>query len=164
MKGDRHSVEFTTFRPEHKVSLVALQREFFGDWSAARFEKRWEWQYKLNPYCRERPAFIQVGLRGEDVVAHLGAFPLPLRIDGERHIALCGASLAVRKQYPWVAPQLFKELASRTPVVGSGLAPAVKRLFEQCGGAIVPLSRERFLYRRRYCGAVCRRVRSVLPS
>ena len=94
-------VELTEFVPGHWDSVLALYRRYFGDWSTQRFEARWRWQYDDNPFCSERSSFIQVGLCGDEVVAHMGAFPLPLRIGDTRSIALCGADFVIDDRSRW---------------------------------------------------------------
>ncbi len=163
MIGKPMLTDLTEFRPEHWASLLELYRRYFGDWSARRFEERWVWQYESNPYCSERSAFIQVGLLGEEVVAHMGAFPIPCRFAGLRQMALCGADLVVDERCRWVALQLFEDFAKRAPVIGSGMTPATQKLFQHFGGGVLPQSRQRFIYRLCYRGVISRRIRSSLP-
>ncbi len=164
MKNVIRRPELTEFAPLHWESVLALYRRYFGDWSAKRFEARWHWQYEANPYCSERPSFIQVGLCGEEVVAHMGAFPIPLRLGETRCIAMCGADFVIDDRCRWIAVQLFKNFVARAPVLGSGVHPAARNIFEQLGGQVLSLSHDRFIYGIGNAGAMSRKIRSRLPS
>ena len=164
MKNVIRRPELTEFAPLHWESVLALYRRYFGGWSAKRFAARWHWQYETNPYCSERPSFIQVGLCGEEVVAHMGAFPIPLRLGETRCIAMCGADFVIDDRCRWIALQLFKNFVARAPVLGSGVHPAARRIFEQLGGRVLSLSHDRFIYRLGNGGAISRKIRSRLPS
>ena len=142
---------------------MALYSRCFGSWSAKRFEQRWRWQYEANPYCRQHPAFVQVGLAGKRAVAHLGAFPLPLRLADRRCVALCAADLVTDTGYGWAALQLLENCTRKGPLLGTGLSEAAMKLFCYFGGRVVPLSRQRFVYRLRYRAPLCQNLRWHAP-
>lgn len=62
-----------------------------------RWLKRWRWQYWLNPYRLNRPAGWVLEDDG-DIVGHLGAVYLPLRIGQQRMTGVVAADYVVAEQ------------------------------------------------------------------
>ncbi len=69
---------------------------------------------------------IQLRIQDGKIVGHLGAFPLPMRIDGSSEIVLCGTDLMVDTGFGFVALQLMKCFVKEVPVIGSGLGPEAR--------------------------------------
>ncbi len=153
----------TDYRDEHWGGLVALHRRYLGQWNTKRMAARWRWQFRDNPYCAQRPSFIQVALCNDEVVGHLAAFPLPLRLDGGRIIALCSAAFVVEARHRLMAFPLMSNLLSNRPVLGTGSIGAVRSLYGRHGARILPLSCRRFVYPLRNDGLTCRQLRQRLP-
>lgn len=149
---------------EHWESLLELYGRCFGAPDAQRFEQRWCWQYEDNPWRSQREPMIQLLVQNRKVVAHLGAFPLPMRIDGSSEIVLCGADLMVDTGFGFVALQLMKCFVKEVPVIGSGLSPEARKLFATFGGGTVALSRDRWEYQIRRMTTLKRKLRRRFPA
>ncbi len=149
---------------EHWSSLLELHARCFGARNAQRFDQRWCWQYEENPWRSQREPMIQLRIQDGKIVAHIGAFPLPMRIDGSPEIVLCGADLMVDKGFGFVALQLMKCFVKEAPVIGSGLSPEARKLFATFGGGTVALSRDRWRYQSRRMTTLKRKLRRRFPA
>ena len=149
---------------EHWESLLELYGRCFGARNAQRFEERWCWQYEDNPWRSQREPMIQLQVQNGKIVAHFGAFPLPMRIDGSSEIVLCGADLMVDTGFGFVALQLLKCFVKEVPVIGSGLSPEARELFTHFGGGTVALSRDRWRYQIRRMTTLKRKIRGRFPA
>ncbi len=152
------------FSTEIWQSLLHLYECSFGARNAQRFEQRWCWQYEDNPWRLQREPVIQLRIQNGKVVAHFGAFPLPMRIDGSSKIVLCGADLMVDAGFGFVALQLMKCFVKEVPVIGSGLSPKARKLFANFGGGTVALSRDRWEYQIRRMTTLKRKLRRRFPA
>ncbi len=154
----------TEYEPAHWDSLLALYRRHFGEVRAERFAELWHWQYRDNPFCRELAPFIQVLLRNGEVIAHMGAFPLPLRLRGERQLALCGADLVADREGRLAVLQMIGRLANRPPAFATAIHAGALGVFRHCGARVLPISRQGYSLRLRSRGAWCRAIRGRLPA
>ncbi|MCH8970430.1 MAG: hypothetical protein IIA66_15100 [Planctomycetes bacterium] len=152
------------FNTELWQSLLDLYERSFGARNVQPFEQRWCWQYEENPWRSQREPLIQLWIRDGKIVAHFGAFPLPMRIDGSSEIVLCGADLMADKGFGFVALQLMKCFVKEVPVIGSGLSPAAQTLFARFGGGTVALSRDRWRYQIRRMTTLKRQLRRRFPA
>jgi hypothetical protein len=152
------------YRPEHRTGLLALWRQFFGSWSAEQLLARWRWQFDDNPFARDRQPLVLIATHGDEVVGHISGFPLPLRLDDVRRIALCGSSLVVADAHRLIALKLVNALVKQKYVIGSGLRPEAMKLFRHFGTHVVPSSSRRFTFPLGRGGELARRVRARLPE
>jgi len=163
-RTDSGKLELTEFEPAHWDSLLALYRRYFGDVRAERFARRWHWQYRDNQFCDEFAPFIQVLLCGGEVIAHLGAFPLPLRLSGVRQMALCGADLVAEPEGRMAAMRMIGRLAQRSPAFAVAIHDGAAGVFRHCGARTLAISRQDFHLRLRSRGTWCRAIRRRLPE
>ncbi|MGH7897258.1 MAG: GNAT family N-acetyltransferase, partial [Candidatus Binatia bacterium] len=61
-------------------AVVRLHAEIFGAGKAERFRRRFQWQYRRNPFLGAGQVSNWVMLRGSDVVGHLGVVPVPIKV------------------------------------------------------------------------------------
>jgi hypothetical protein len=154
----------STYRPEHRERLLALWSKYFSPWSAERLEKRWSWQFEENPFCAEREPVILIAEQEGKVVGHVAGIPVPLRLDGERHIALATSGLVVDELHRWVAVRLMRSMLGTPPVLGRTEHPSTRKLFDSHRAPTLDCSRERFVFPLRYSGWLCRSIRRRMPE
>lgn len=151
------------YEPRHREGLLRLWRRYFGAWSADRLERRWAWQFDENPWRTERKPVVLLGTSGDEVVGHISALPLPLRVDGTVRTTLCASGLVVDEEHRWLGFRLVRSLTGDPPIMATAMAEGAQKLFVQCGAVLVPLSRERFVFPRRYGGALAGSIRRRAP-
>ena len=149
--------------PEHAPGVHELYVRYFGNHAAQRFAARFAWQFEQNPWLRERPARCQVATVGSRVVGHQAAFPLPMRLGGQRRIVLCGSDFVADDQHRIAAVRLFRNLVAEAPVLHSGYNLGLERLLETLGVRALPLSCCRFTYALADSGRVRRALVRRLP-
>ncbi|MCC6673013.1 MAG: hypothetical protein IT458_18255 [Planctomycetes bacterium] len=156
--------QLVDFEERHRPALLRFYRRNFGAWAAERFAARWQWQFGTgNPYLGERAAQIRVGVVGDDVVAHLAAFPLPLRLAGERTVALCESDFAVDPAYPMLAATLIRGFRRHAPIVNGGSHPAVRRMLAMLGAVFLPATEVQLVYTLTNRGVARRALARRLP-
>lgn len=153
-----------SYEPRHRAGLVKLWARYFGAWSAERLEQRWAWQYESNPFVPVRRPVILVGMLGDEVVGHIGGFPLPLRIDGQTMVGLGATGLVADEAHRWLGFRLVRGLLAEGPVLASGMARAAEELFVKCGSKPIPESRTEYFFPRRYEGELAGKLRWRLPK
>ena len=152
------------YTPQDREGVLALFQRHFGSWSSERWARRWQWQYHDPRGCSDCRSFIQVAESDGAIVGHLGAFPLPLRINADRFDALCAEGFVVERDHRWAAFSLLKNLASKGGIVfGTSWSRAASKLFQFYGAMALPLSEVRYVYQLRHRGATCRELRRRLP-
>lgn len=156
--------EIQEFREEHRAGILGLYREIFGAWSAERFAARWQWQFAANPYVAERKPFIQVAVENGRVIGHLASFPIPLRLQGRRRIALCASDFLVDGRHSMIAAAMFRALLRQAPIFGSGFGTPAEAMLRLSGATLLPASSVICNYRIRSTGTVRRALKRRLPS
>ncbi len=152
------------YRPEHRASLMALWRRYFGEWSEERLHERWRWQFEENPCRAEREPVILVAQSGDEVVGHISGVPVPLLLNGRRSVALVTSGMVVDERHRWVAVRLISALFKAPPYFGRVQHPSVCRLYEHHGAPVLGASRTRFVCPRRYRGWLAQALRRRLPG
>lgn len=142
---------------------MALWSRYFGEWSASRLDQRWSWQYEENPYRAQRNPVILIAEHDGMVVGHLAGIPVPLLMDGTRHIALATSGLVVDENHRWVAMRLMRSMLGSPPVLGRTEHPSTRKLFDSHRATTIEASRSRFVFPLRYSGWLCRSLRRRMP-
>ena len=140
-------------------------RARFGLWSADRLARRWAWQYEQDRGCGSCRAYVQVVEAEGRIVGQLGAFPIPLRIDGMRVEVLSPAGLVVDPRHGLAAFGLIEQLLERSAIIlGIGWNEAAAKLFRFHGAQSLPASDIRHVYPIRHTGDTQRELRRRLPT
>lgn len=156
--------EIQEFREDHRSGVLELYREIFGAWSADRFAARWQWQFSANPFASERKPFIQVAVENGRVIGHLASFPIPLRLQGKRVIALCASDYLVDGRHSMVAASMFRTLMRQTPIFTTGFSTPAESMLRLSGATLLPASSVSITFPIRATGAVRRAMKRRLPS
>lgn len=155
------------FEPKHKTGLLALWKRHFGEWSATRFDRRWEWQFTTNPFrqFREPELFVAISDATGEIVGGLTTTPVPLRFDGRQVACLCGGALAVDEAFRGRFIDLARRFENTSPALAGGLHPSIRTIAKHFGFSYVPGSSRRFVLWLRHHGSRTRQLRRHLrPS
>jgi hypothetical protein len=152
------------FQPAHRSDVLSLYRDVFGTWSAERFAARWDWQFAANPFVAERKPLIQVALENGRLIGHLASFPIPLRLQGRRKIALCASDFVVDGRHPMAAAAMFRSLLRQSPILATGFGTPAESMLRLSGATLLPASSVSCSFRIRSIGALRRALKRRLPS
>ncbi len=162
----RHDPMIVEYEPQHRESLLRLWRRYFGRWSEESLLRRWAWQFEQNPYVAQRKPFILVGISQAtgEVMAHISALPVPLRMNGRVTISLLGSALVADEEARMMGFTLARRLALAAPALAAGMHPSVRKILALGGVEPVAITRRRFTLPLSDQGARCRAARRRFPS
>lgn len=158
-------LQVTRYNPTHLPGILALWARYFGPWSRDRLIRRWNWQYLSNPVAVNLPVPIHVGLVGDQVVGHIGAVPIPMRLTAATTTTVLAATgLVADEAHRWLGFRLVRALLADGPILATAMSEAARKLLTSTGAAPIPLSRTQHILQRRTAGSLARSIRWRLPA
>mgnify|MGYP003564877950 FL=1 len=157
-----NEIEIGPYVANDHLSLLSLWKSFFNEFSARALEERWSWQFNSNPYVKERSPVILLARQANNVVGHISAIPLPVILNGDRTYSLFASGLVTDEEHRWCAMRLFSALSKTPPLAAYVMMKSVEKMFSHFGAEPIPLSFDRFTFRIRYDGEICRELRKRL--
>lgn len=147
----------------HKGAVERLFAVHFGPFVAANFSARWDWQYRRTEALFGRRSIIRLLSVGDEIVGHVSAFPLPLRIEGRVAPVLAASGLAVDPRFRLAALRLLREILVDPPLLGTAMSEPVVRMMQRAGATIIPESTTRHVFRLSRAGELRCRLQSRMP-
>ena len=161
------SFDIVAYGDAHGPGLVRLWTRFFGPWSAKRLERRWAWQFEMNPFQCDQPGgrpVILVAVANGDVVGHISGIPIPTKVGGRELPVLAASGLVVDHDHRWAGIALVRELAARAPVLATAMTGAATAILARCGVHVAKASHVRFTYPLGYAGELTIKARARLSD